>query len=195
MPQESNKNSATTRSAEDIDREMKELLLEEQRLKVKLVKQQLSDYADKEAEIEQKKRVQIENIRKNDEELRRIRTMCAHKTGGTDKAGFYHGNAVHGYSVTLQITPVGERYYMCFRCQNEWHRPSKRAVLDGTLTLEEYYRQEAEYIEVSKWPRQYFGDQGEPCAASQFRVPALEAQQAKDNADFAAYLAVHKATA
>lgn len=115
---------------------------------------------------------------------------CNHKTGGQGLAGWFQGDgAIYGSSTAALQLPTGEIYYLCFRCQKEWHRPSKRAFLNGTITLFEYQDQEKEYIDASRWSRKSFEPwNGEICASARFNIPALEIQRAVDDADFRTFM-------
>ena len=145
--------------------------------KLKVEKQNKRD-ATVAAEVAQRARIEEEQ------------SGCAHKTGGMDYAGYWNGDgSLYGSCTSVHQLPTGEVYIICFRCQKEWHMPSKRAVLNGELSLADYYEQEKEYREALRWKRTAFqGVAGEWCAASQFRIPALERQRDKDNEEFAQFV-------
>lgn len=124
---------------------------------------------------------------------------CWHKTGGSGLGGFFAGDgAVYGSATAGLELPTGELYFLCVRCQREWHHPKwpklwpdgkertgMRAVLDGLMTLAEYRQQEADFIAMMRQPRKSFEPlNGEFCAASKFFIPALENQMRKDKSEF-----------
>lgn len=87
------------------------------------------------------------------------------------------------------MLPTGEVYGLCFRCQKEWHKPSKRAVLKGELSLVDYMKQEREYNDMLAWPAKTFDTpNGELPGSVLFTIPALQQQKQKDDQEFAAYL-------
>ena len=131
-----------------------------------------------------------ENIAAEKDRIDRERRICKHKTGGMDKAGFFNGDGErYGSCTALLKLPTGEVYALCFRCQKEWHEPSKRSVITGEMSLAQYYKALKEYNEVLEWPRKSFAPwQGEICAASQFFIPKLQQQKEKDNRDFVVHL-------
>ncbi|MGA7907324.1 MAG: hypothetical protein WCA16_07970 [Candidatus Sulfotelmatobacter sp.] len=145
------------------------------------------------AEKKERQRVaemKTENIRAERERRENEQRGFQHKTGGEGLLGFFNGDGnLYGYSVAPHVLPTGELYFLCFRCQREWHIPSKRAVLEGKMTLLEYRQQEAQYSEVYRWPKKTFQPiQGEFPAASQFNIPRLTQQRQRDDADSAAHL-------
>lgn len=132
----------------------------------------------------------IENIKAIHDKEKRERSLCKHMTGGMDKPGFFNGDGdKYGTCTALSKLPTGEVYALCFRCQEEWHAPSKRAVIDGEMPLADYFSILKKYNEVLGWPRKSFSPwMGEIQAASQFYIPKLKAQEEKDNRDFVVYL-------
>jgi hypothetical protein len=129
----------------------------------------------------------------HDAETLRIKTEqagCRHMTGGEGRGGWFNGDgALYGSSTAACQLPTGEVYYLCFRCQREWHHPSKRDVLEGKLTLEEYFAKEKEYDDVMRLPRKSFAAlNGEIMAASLFHIPALIEQRRKDDLEFSLLL-------
>ena len=119
---------------------------------------------------------------------------CAHNTGGEGLSGFFAGDgSIYGSATAGLELPTGELYYLCFRCQKEWHHPrwtgGMRAVIEGEITLEQYREQERQYNEIARRPRKSFQPwNGEFCSASKFNIPLLQARMAKDASDFEAYL-------
>lgn len=158
---------------------------------LELVEAQNAEFADKK---EDRRRIAENKTKTTEEEnnrLEREKANCAHQTGGKDRAGFFNGDgSIYGSCTAPQVLPTGEVYYICFRCQKEWHKPSKRAVLEGRITLAQYQRLDQEYNQVARWPRKSFDTgNGEFPGSILFRIPALELQKAKDDQEFAAFLA------
>jgi hypothetical protein len=154
----------------------------------------LAEYQNQKFEDDQEtKRImheaKIENIKAIQDKEIRERSMCKHKTGGMDKPGFFNGDGErYGSSTALLKLPTGEVYALCFRCQKEWHAPSKRAVINGQISAATYFKLLKEYNEVLEWPRKSFAPwQGEIAAASQFYIPKLKMQEEKDNREFVVY--------
>ena len=180
----------STLSNDDLARRVNLAALRKAERELELVESQNQEFQDKR---EDKKRIaenKTQVLKEENERLAREKRNCAHKTGGKDRAGFFNGDgSIYGYCVAPQVLPTGEVYFICFRCQQEWHRPSKRAVLDGKMTLAEYRRQEEEYNTVSRWPKKSFETtNGEFPGSILFRIPKLELQRAKDDQEFAEYL-------
>jgi len=173
------------REVESIDMELKRIQLEQAKMALELTKRQVQDHKDQEADRERKRQVRIEAIRKNKETDENLRRICKHKTGGRGKAGFYSGDGRWGYCVSPQQLPTQEIYFLCFRCQKEWHMPKKGDVVNGLLSMEDYRKQAAEYAEVAAWDKPYFDGGGQVCASVLFRIPQLELQEAKDAEAFA----------
>ena len=155
-----------------------------------MIENQNEEYQTKKEEKLRMKRIAVENAEAERQKTRQEQEGCAHKTGGEGLGGFFQGDgAIYGTSTAGLILPTGEVYYMCFRCQKEWHRPSKRKVLNGEMSLAEYREQEKAYNEAARWPRKSFAPwNGELCSASTFTIPKLQMQQQKDNIEFNAML-------
>lgn len=180
----------STLSNDELARRVNLAALRKAERELALVEAQNQEFAEKQ---EDRKRIAENKQRTMEEEnerLAREKANCAHRTGGKDRAGFFNGDgSIYGYSVASQILPTGEVYFLCFRCQKEWHKPSKRAVLEGKMTLAQYRRQEEEYNEVARWPKKSFETpNGEFPGSILFRIPKLELQRAKDDQEFAEYL-------
>ena len=156
-----------------------------------LVEYQNQKFEDDQETKRRMNKAKVENINAIRDKEDRERRQCKHKTGGMDKQGFFNGDGErYGSCTALLKLPTGEVYALCFRCQKEWHAPSKRAVIDGRLTLAQYFKDLKEYNEVLEWPRKSFAPwQGEIAAASQFYIPKLKIQQEHDNRDFVVMLA------
>lgn len=155
----------------------------------------LAEYQNQKFRDEQETRrmmnqAKIENIKAIQDKEAREKLMCKHMTGGMDKPGFFNGDGdKYGTCTALLQLPTTEIYALCFRCDNEWHAPSKRAVINGEISLAMYYTLLKKYNEVLAWPRKSFAPwMGEICAASLFNIPKLKAQQEKDNRDFVVFM-------
>ena len=176
-------------SVEDLQRRINLTALKKAEREVEMVENQNVDYQDKKAE---KKRVADGKtiiIADENARIERERSICKHKTGGKGLPGFYNGDGKQGYAVATQQLPTGEKYFLCFRCQNEWHLPSKRAVLKGELSLKDYRKLEAEYYAVAAWDKPLFEtDSGMTPGSVLFRIPRLEEQKVKDDMEFQAML-------
>lgn len=130
-------------------------------------------------------------IKAEQEDNERIRKMCRHNTGGRDRQGFFLGDGeIYGRSVSKQQLPTGEIYGLCFRCQREWHRPSKRKVITGEITLAQYAQENREFDEMMSWKTTAFNTStGELAGGQMFLVPTLMKQKQKDDEDFDKFLA------
>lgn len=155
-----------------------------------LVEEQNQNFSDRKAEKERVARAKTETMKANEESERIRRAACRHKTGGLGLPGFLNGDGkIYGYAVAPQILPTGEKYFICIRCQNEWHLPKKRAVLNGTMTLEQYFAQEREYREVERWEHKTTETpNGEIAGSILFRIPLLDRQRVKDDEEFEAFV-------
>lgn len=170
---------------ESIDLELKRVELEQKRMALELTKRQVAEYKEQEQDAARKREIRVDAIKKEQESQKRLRSVCKHKTGGRGKAGFFSGDGRWGYCVTSQQLPTGEIYFMCFRCQKEWHMPKKSDVISGALSMADYRKQAAEYADVAAWDKPYFGGGGEVCASVLFKIPALDLQEARDAEEFA----------
>lgn len=164
--------------------ELELVQLEQAKMALELTKRQVQEFKDKEFDDARKREVRAEAIVKERQEIANLRSICKHKTGGRGKKGFFSGDGSHGYCVTTQQLPTKEIYFMCFRCQKEWHMPKKGDVVSGVLTMEQYRKQVAEYNEVAQWDKPYF-DGGEICASVLFNIPALDRKELQDAEAFA----------
>lgn len=147
-------------------------------------------------EVEERRRKMENRVRDIQAERERIegeQASCAHNTGGRGLEGILNGDGfIYGSSTGGFVLPTGELYFLCCRCGKEWHRPSKRAVIEGKLSLAAYRKQEQEFVAVSRLRREsYAPSNGEWCAASQFTIPKLIRQAQKDDEDFATWLKEH----
>lgn len=155
-----------------------------------LVEEQNQKHADAKEEYRLRMIQRKEDIQHNADILARERGACKHKTGGKNLPGFFNGDGKWGYCVAPLSLPTNERYFLCMRCQEEWHLPKKRDVLNGNITLAQYRAQEAKYNEVSLWSKELFQtEDGSFPTSVVWNIPRLQIQQAKDDAEFATYLA------
>lgn len=181
----------STLSNDDLARRVNLAALRKAERELELVEAQNQEFYDKREDRRRIAENKTKTMQQEEERLNREKANCAHRTGGKDRAGFFNGDgSIYGYCVAPQVLPTGEVYFLCFRCQKEWHKPSKRAVLDGQISLAQYRRLDEEYNEVVRWPKKSFETpNGEFPGSILFRIPALELQKAKDDQEFAAYLA------
>jgi hypothetical protein len=162
---------------------------------------EISEHANRKFQDEKEERIRQARNKTKIIEMEQARisnekSACKHKSGGKGLAQFFSGDGKQGYTVAEQQLPTGERYFLCSRCQREWHLPSKRLVLDASMSLAEYRRQEREYWEVAAWDRPLFQtDSGEVPGSVLFRIPQLEKQKALDDAEFAEFLRRQEARA
>jgi len=186
-----------TLSQEDLLRRINLTQLKKAEREVELTESQNQVFQEK--KLEQKRVAEAKTIIIEDENnrLEREHNMCKHKTGGKGLTGYFNGDGKQGYAVSTQQLPTKEVYFLCFRCQKEWRLPKKRAVLDaakqspkaGLIALAKYQKEEAEYYKVAAWDKPLFEtDSGVTPGSVLFLLPRLEQQQAKDDAEFAAYL-------
>lgn len=123
------------------------------------------------------------------ERVQNEQSACKHQSGGKGMTGFFNGDGKQGRTVATQRLPDGTVYHLCFRCQKEWRLPKKADVVAGRQTLAQYRAQEREFNEVQAWDKPMFStDSGEIPGSIQFKIPRLEQQKAKDDAEFAEYL-------
>jgi hypothetical protein len=156
---------------------------------LEVAEHQNREFQDKKEERIRQARNKTAIIEAEAELIRNTQNSCLHKSGGKGRAGFFQGDGKFGYTVSLQQLPTSETYGICLRCQREWHRPSKRAVLDGVLSLAAYRQQEREFAEMLSWDKPLTTtDSGEIAGSVLFRIPALEAARAKDDAEFNEFL-------
>ena len=147
------------------------------------------------------RRLAVENAQKEREKVEAEQATCAHKTGGEGLAGILAGDgAIYGSSTAVLMLPTQEIYVLCCRCSKEWHNPAtcqcgrygvatKRAVVEGKASYEDFVRQSREFQEALRLPRKSFAPwNGEYCAASTFNIPELQSKREKDNRDFEAFL-------
>ena len=175
---------AEQKELESIDLELKRVELEQKRMALELTKRQVQEFKDKEQDEAKKRMVRIDAIKKAEETNRQVQSICKHKTGGRGKPGWFNGDGRWGYAVSPQKLPTGEIYFICFRCQKEWHMPKKGDVVRGLISMEQYKAQAKEYMEVAAWDKPYF-EGSEICASVQFHIPELLRQENKDAEAFA----------
>ncbi len=182
-------------SNDDLARRVNMATLRKAERELQLVESQNQEFADKREDRKRIAENKTKTLQQETERIERERTNCAHKTGGKDRAGFFNGDgSIYGYCIAPQVLPTGEIYFICFRCQKEWHKPSKRAVLTGEMSLATYRRLEQEYSEVSRWPKKSFDTgNGEFPGSILFRIPALELQKARDDQEFQEFLQTQSA--
>lgn len=149
------------------------------------------EFQTKKKERMRMKEVAIANSKAERQKIDGEQMNCAHKTGGEGLAGFFQGDgSIYGTSTVALRLPTQEVYYLCFRCQREWHLPLKRDFLNGRITIFEYEQQLKDYQEVSRWPRKTFAPMnGEICSASTFEIPLMRRQLDKDNSEFDTFMA------
>lgn len=159
-----------------IDDEIKQLQLEEQRQRLEMTRQQVSEFNEKQEEKKRVTKIRVQAVKMEREEESRRQKQCRHKTGGKGKPGFLHGDGAKGYCVGQIVKPTGELYMLCSRCQKEWRHPSwvvKIEVYDTgktTMTRSQYDRMLDEYNTALNWDHPYTEMQ----EASQFKVPLLD---------------------
>lgn len=159
-----------------------------------MVEHQNVKFQEDKEERARKMKLRTDDIEAERQKIANEQAGCRHMTGGSGLAGFFSGDgSIYGSSTSVLELPTGERYILCFRCQREWHRPSKRAVIDGKLTLAQYQAEAEEFEKMLRVPRKSFDAlNGEFCAASKFTIPKLIKQQQQDDADFAVFLESEK---
>lgn len=182
-----------TLSMEDLTRRINLTSLHKAEREVELVESQNQVFQDQKTDKKRVADVKTAIIIEGRERIHGEQTRCQHKTGGKGLTGFHNGDGKQGYSVATQILPTGERYFICFRCQKEWHLPSKRAVLKGEMTLAKYFEQEKLFNLVASWEKPLFEtDDGEFPGSVLFRIPRLENQRSLDDMEFHDYLEKHQ---
>jgi hypothetical protein len=163
-------------SVEELDRIIKEVELETARQNLIVAQQQNREFREKQENNERITMMRGEAARAEQAENDRRRTACAHKTGGTNREGFIRGDGEQGYSVAPCVLPTGELYFMCLRCQKEWHHPAWVVKLEmfntrkTTMTKARFEEMAKEYAEVQGWGHKLTNT----AEASQFRIPLLD---------------------
>lgn len=179
-----------TLTDEEVVRKMNLANLRKAEREIALVEEQNDQFA---LHKEEKKRKAVHGKMTEEEERSRLqneRSACYHKSGGKGRAGFFQGDGRWGYTVATQVLPTSEVYFICFRCQNEWHMPKKRDVINGVITVKQYYSAIEKYNEVAAWPKPlYDTESGEIPGATLFRIPRLEQQRVVDDREFEEFLA------
>jgi len=178
--------------------------LRREEMEYDLAKTAVEKHKDEVAERKRKMEHRIADIQAERDRIEGEQRACQHKTGGTGIAGILNGTGeIYGSSTIGLVLPTGELYFMCGRCALEVHGPDcvcegkpsyrpKRQVIEGKMSLAEYRRREAQYIEWSRLRRvSYEGINGEWCQASLFTIPKLIKQRMQDNEDFEAWLRTH----
>lgn len=176
-------------AVEDLLRRTNLTALKKAERELELVESQNQVFQDKKTDAKRIADTKTTILIEEENRINRERSICKHKTGGKGLPGFYNGDGKQGYSVATQILPTGEVYFLCFRCQKEWHMPKKRDVLDRKITLDQYDRQVQAYNEVAAWDKPLFEtDSGEIPGSVRFMIPKLEDQRVRDDADFEEFL-------
>jgi hypothetical protein len=178
-------------SLEQIQRRIMVSQLRKAEREVDLVEEENRKHEDAKVEKSRVAAAKTRIIEEAAEKTRREQSICQHKSGGKNLAGFFNGDGKMGYTICTQQLPTGVIYMMCMRCQKEWWLPKKRDVLNGTLTLKQYRAQESEYYRVMALDKQLFEGEGGVPASCQFRIPALESARLRDDSEFEVYLAAN----
>jgi hypothetical protein len=181
---------------------MKLTALKKSERELELVETQNAEFQDKKVEKQRVAASKTIIIADEQERIQRERNTCKHKSGGKGLPGFFNGDGKWGYSVATQELPTGEVYYICFRCQEEWHLPKKRDVItaftkhglkEGMKALTEYRKRAAKYYEVAAWDKPLFNtDSGVIPGSVKFHIPRLIDQSIKDDQEFAETLKKHE---
>jgi hypothetical protein len=168
-----------------------------------LIDHQNREFSQKQEAAESKAKAGRDAMLAEQDRIKAEQQGCRHMTGGEGRGGFFAGDgALYGSATSVQGLPTGEYYILCCRCQREFHDPSicscgylnrnpdfptKRRVIEGKCTIADYDQAKREYVEALNWTRKSFGPlNGEYQTASTFRIPALEEQRRRDDAEFAA---------
>lgn len=102
---------------QDIDIQLKQLQLEEAKLRMQDTRENIQAREDKRRMREQQCRTQAKQLQ-DEENMRRTRVLdCPHKKGGTDLAGFRRGTN-EKFSVIRFQWPNGDYLNQCTRCGN-----------------------------------------------------------------------------
>jgi hypothetical protein len=182
-----------TLNREQIDQRMAIIACRKAEMEYDLACTAVEKHKDEVEERKRKMENRVRDIEAEREKTESEQRSCAHNTGGRGLEGILNGDGfIYGSSTGGFVLPTGELYFLCCRCGKEWHRPSKRAVIEGRMSLAAYRKQEQEFVAVSRLRREsYAPSNGEWCAASQFTIPKLIRQAQKDDEDFAEWLKQH----
>lgn len=176
-------------SVDDLTRRLNLTNLKKAEREVELVESQNQIFQDQKQDRKRVADTKSTIFTEEDNRIKKERSICKHKTGGKGLPGFYNGDGKQGYSVATQVLPTGEHYFLCFRCQTEWRKPSKRKVLKGEMTLQQYLYEDKAYNMVASWDKPLFEtDSGEVPGSVLFRIPKLENQALIDDQEFEEYL-------
>jgi|ERR1017187_5884516 hypothetical protein len=161
---------------QNIDEQIKQLQLEEARQRLVVTKRQVQEFNEKEADAERVTKIRVESIKRQKEEEGRRQNACRHKTGGKNKQGFINGDGAKGYCVASHVLPTKEVYYMCTRCQREWHHPDWIRAIDilntgkSAMTQSQYDKMLSEYQQAAQFDHPYT----ETTESALFNIPLLE---------------------
>lgn len=195
-----------TLSTDEMNRRLALTNLKKAEREMELVETQNQKFQDEKIDRKRIADTKSTIIEEEKNRIAREQSICKHKTGGKGLPGFYNGDGKQGYAVATQELPTGEVYFICFRCQTEWHHPKwmqfnhkgknisgQRAVMEGIMSLDEYKRREAKYFEVKAWDKPLFEtDSGVTPGSVKFHLPKLIEQQVRDDEDFQGYLAARE---
>jgi hypothetical protein len=163
-------------SVEEIKRQIALVELETAKRTLKVRMAENKEFEEREENNKRVTQIRVDATKREMAENERRRSACAHQTGGKNKEGFLKGDGEQGRAVAPSVLPTGELYFMCIRCQKEWHHPAwivKIEVHDTgktTMTKARYEQMAKEYAEVSGWGHKLT----EQSEASQFRIPLLD---------------------
>ena len=102
--------------------ELEALELEERRLRLELMRDQVAAIQAKKDEAARTRRDQAATEAFNRRKQQIEQDNCPHKKGGRGIEGIFAGNS-SDYSVIKQTEPWGETYVKCQRCGKEWRDP------------------------------------------------------------------------
>jgi hypothetical protein len=191
-------------SIEQIQRRTALIVMRNSEVNLELLQEQTQKHLENKAEAARRAKQLRDQCAKDQAENERVKRLCFHKTGGQDKKGFFSGDGqIYGYSISREVLPHGEVYGLCVRCQSEWHSPQwrwghddrksgRRAVLDGDMTLVEYFQQEADYNKMLTLKCKTFETpDGQLPGTHMFGLPALEERMKAEKKEFEEYMAAH----
>jgi hypothetical protein len=158
------------------DKELREIELETAKIKQEIAKEDVRKFREQQADRERITRIRVIAVEKEAATNRERQEKCLHKTGGKGRQGFLRGDGRHGYCVGTLVLPTKEVYYLCSRCQKEWHHPmwvvkmQVYATGKTTVTKAQWDKMLKEYSEASQYDHPYT----EMTEASLFNIPLLD---------------------
>ncbi len=126
---------------DQVSAELAALDLEEKRLRLELLREQVERERAKRMQLIEAIKKQAATILKAQQRRKREQSACSHKKGGRGRENILNGNAPE-FSIVVQTEAWGETYVLCTRCLKEWRKPLAVLQLVNPLKFKEIVKKD-----------------------------------------------------